>query len=71
MYKIREELKQELARTSFRMGNLLSMQAETNEEAVNYFNEAWRMYKELKPRGKCKREDLRDDDFDALVSFWT
>jgi hypothetical protein len=71
VYKGRKELKQELARTSFRMAKLLFLNPGKEEEAMNFLDKAWNIYVELVPNGKRRREDLDDSDFDDLVSFWT
>jgi tetratricopeptide (TPR) repeat protein len=69
IYNGRAQLKQEKARTSFKMGILL--QVTGHKEAAVHLQEAWSIYHALIPNNGRTLKDLTDADFDSLVSFWT
>jgi hypothetical protein len=70
IFSDKPHLQNELTRTKFKRGELLRLMGQ-EEEAQNAILEAYRLRKELVPEDDRSLEELKVNDFDKLVAYWS
>lgn len=70
IFKGRPHLLNELARTTFKKGQLLRLMGQ-DSEAETAILQAYEMRKELEPQDTRSLEELEEKDFNMLVAFWS
>ena len=70
IFNSRSYLSNERARTTFRKGKLFRLMG-MGAEAEKLLSEAYTIRKQLEPRDTRPLEQLKESDFDLLVTFWS
>ncbi|KAK4143116.1 uncharacterized protein C8A04DRAFT_29132 [Dichotomopilus funicola] len=70
IFSARSYLINEYARTAYKKGVVLKLMGQ-HGAASKRFEEAYQIFKRLRPQDHRTAEDLTERDFDQLVGFWS